>query len=166
MLSTSLMFYHVVLVLLIAPSRLIFVDPSPARLCPPLSSSSSAPRTSGKPTHRGKHGEVYADDDGRKFKCSCYYRGNKEVNTWYEIDESGSRILSTSFKPPSISSKAWVKLSEAEKLEAIANDSKKAAVVIECAPLGVEVFRSHALAAQVLTWSNSDHKLQEDKIPQ
>ena len=31
---------------------------------PPASSSSAGPRRSGKPAHRGKHGEVYVDDEG------------------------------------------------------------------------------------------------------
>ena len=74
----------------------------------------------------------------------------------------GSRILSTSFKPPRIGSRTWVKLSEEQKLEAIADHSKKAAVVIECALLGVEGLRSHAVAAQVLAWSKTDCKLQDD----
>ena len=69
---------------------------------PSSSSSSSSSPPSGKPTWKETHGEIYVDGAGKRFKCSSYWRGQSQINTWYEIDESGSRILSTSFKPASI----------------------------------------------------------------
>ena len=53
-------------------------------------------------------------------------------------------------------------MTEEQKLEAIAKHSSNAAVVIECAPLGVSGLQNVALAAQVIAWSNIDHKLQDD----
>ena len=86
-----------------------------------------------------------------------YYRGENQICTWYGIDESGSRKLGTSFRPPSIQPKAWVKMTEEQKLEAIAkHSSTKAGVVIECAPLGVAGLRDTAIAAQVSKWP--EHK--------
>ena len=132
------------------------------------SSSSSLPAPpptsvapSGKPQYKGKHGEIVEDSADKRGKCSVYWRGSSEVNTWYRIDESGSRILETSFKPPGIGSKVWAKMTEEQKLEAIAkHSSSTAGVVIEYAPLGVLGLENKALAAQVIAWSNDGNKLQ------
>ena len=80
------------------------------------------------------------------------------MNTWYEIDESGARILGTSFKPPAIGSKVWAKMSEEQKLEAIAKHKAAAGVAVECAPLGIAGL-TIAAAAQVIAWSSDGNRL-------
>ena len=129
----------------------------------PLSSSSSSSAPIGKPTRKGTHGEIYVDGAGKRYKCSLYWRGESQICTWYEIDESGARKLSSSFKPSGISTKDWVKMTEEQKLEEIAkHSSASAGVVIQCAPLGVAGLANTALAAQVLAWSNDGNKLEEE----
>ena len=83
----------------------------------------------GKPKRKGENGEIYVDGDGKRWKCSIYMRGTSEVNTWYQIDESGARILGTSFKPPGVGTKVWAKMTEVQKLEAIAKHSSSGGVV-------------------------------------
>ena len=104
---------------------------SPSSSSPPVSpevqphagepglSGSGGTDPGGKPTHKGKHGEIVVCRDGRRYKCSSYKRGDSEVNTWYEIDESGSRMLGHSARPPDIGAKRWAKMPEAQQLEEI-----------------------------------------------
>ena len=90
-------------------------------------------------------------------------RGTSEVSSWYEIDASGARILGHSFRPPHIDPKTWVKLSEERKMEEMQKHRDavpSAPRVSACAPLGLLGFNK-AMAAQVVEWSNKDHKLQE-----
>ena len=70
----------------------------------------------GKPTRKGKHGEMYVDGDGKQYKCSNYMRGDSEVNTWYEVDESGVRKLGNSSRPPHIASRKWTKMTDDDRL--------------------------------------------------
>ena len=51
-------------------------------------------------------------------------------------------------------------MTEEQKLEAIANAFPPAGFIAECSPLGVGGLNV-ALAAQVISWSNLDHKLEE-----
>ena len=53
-----------------------------------------------------------------------------QKSAWYEIDASGARVLGTSFKPPGIGSKVWAKMTEEQKLEAIAEHSASSGVGI------------------------------------
>ena len=146
------------------------VGPQPTSTSTPTSSSSPLPSSSsssaaplGKPTRKGTHGEIFVDGAGKRLQCSSYWRGDSQICTWYEIDESGARILGSSFKPSNIGTKAWAKMTEEQKLEAIAkHSSNTAGVVIECAPLGVHGLQNTTLAAQVLAWSNHDNKLEDD----
>ena len=104
---------------------------SPSSSAPPVSpevlsragepglSGSGGANPGGKPTHKGTHGEIVVYDDGRRYKRSSYKRGNSEVNAWYEIDESGSRMLGHSARPPDIAAKRWSRMSEEQQLDEI-----------------------------------------------
>ena len=80
-------------------------------------SSAPLPAPAGKPTHKGTHGEVYTDGNGKKYRCSQYMRGFNMISTWYEIDNSGARKLATSFRPPDVNKKALAKMTEEQKLQ-------------------------------------------------
>ena len=144
------------------------------------------PKPEGKPNHKGEHGEVYVDGKGRRYRCSSYKRGDSMVNTWYEIDESGTRILGNSTKPPDVDSKKWAQLNHEEQLQEIRDyhdrvrDQRACAddgdvpigghaaksslttssKLAACAPMGLLGFNK-PLAAQVTRWTNEDNKLQE-----
>jgi len=134
----------------------------------PKPGGSPTPRRVGKPTYKGQDGEIYVDDDGNRYKCSLYRRGDNVTSRWYQIDASGARILGHSFRPPSIGPGQWVKMSEMQKLEEIAKHSdaqstSSAPRVAGCAPLGLLglLGLDSAVAAHVVEWSNHDHKLEE-----
>ena len=125
-----------------------------------------APRRVGKPTHKGKDGEIYVDDDGKRYKCSSYTRGTTVTSRWYQIDESGARIMGHSCKPPNIDSTTWSRLSEERKLEEIvkhrdnAAPAQAASTIAACAPLGLLGLQTPSSAC-VTRWTNEDNKLQE-----
>ena len=75
----------------------------------------------GKPKRKGTDGEIYEDFGGKRYRCSTYYRGGKEISTWYEIDASGSRIIGGTVRPPDTPVKVWSKMSEAQQLADIAD---------------------------------------------
>ena len=136
----------------------------PSVVVPPAASPGGHPqpvRRVGKPVRVGKNDEIYIDDDGKRFKCSAYWRGSSEVNLWYQIDESGARIMCHSFKPPGITSKAWGIMAEERKLEEMVKHRDawfSTLDVAACAPMGL-LGLDMAMAAQVIAWSSKDFRL-------
>ena len=116
------------------------------------SDSRDAAKVVGKPTHRGEHGEIHISGDGKRYKCSSYTRGDSDVDTWYQIDESGVRMLSSSARPPHVSARRWAKLTEDERLAEYVKYHDKVAEHQEVA----EGSGTNAAAVAAKTLNNGD----------
>ena len=93
----------------------------PSSLPPSAPPPSDAPADAGrgrfgKPRFKGEVGQIYVDDAGKRFKCYVYARGDKFVYPWYEVDESGSRKLGGSVRPPDTPAQIWSKMIDYQQI--------------------------------------------------
>ena len=85
------------------------VLPPPA---PPPDAPADAGGHFGKPRYTGKEGEIYVDAASKRFKSYTYIRGDCTLHPWHDVDESGSRIMGESVRPPDTPAKIWSKMTE------------------------------------------------------
>ena len=74
---------------------------------------------------------------------SSYQRGDSNVNTWYEIDESGGRVLGNSVRPPDIGAKRWSRMNEATRVAEIEAYHDRLRAKMPCASDGDAPIAGH-----------------------
>ena len=79
---------------------------------PPPDAPADAGGHYGKPRYKGKEGEIFIDAAGKRWRSYTYVRGDRTIHPWYEVDESGSRIMSGSVRPPDTPARIWSKMTD------------------------------------------------------